>query len=155
MRRKQRQDRAGSVFGDRESLCRTSLWIVSSGERCAEGPPKDRDLTPGAVLLPSGEQATYISATADGSSFYALMTDSSVYAWGRNDRGQLGDGTTTDRSTPVRVVGVTTPYGVTAGTAHACSQTSSFAVQCWGANDLGQLGDGTFVDRPTPVTISF
>jgi alpha-tubulin suppressor-like RCC1 family protein len=129
-------------------------WGANDHGQLGDGTVVDH-LTPGAVLLPSGEQAKYISATADGSSFYALMTDSSVYAWGRNDRGQLGDGTTTDRSTPVRVVGVATPYGVTAGTAHACSQTSSFAVQCWGANDLGQLGDGTFVDRPTPVTISF
>ena len=138
------------VLGDGSIAC----WGLNSHGQLGDGTVVDR-FTPAAVLLPSGEQATYISATTDGSSFYALMTDTSVYAWGRNDRGQLGDGTTTDRSTPVRVVGVTTPYGVAAGNAHACSQTSSFIVQCWGANDLGQLGDGTFVDRPTPQTISF
>jgi hypothetical protein len=129
-------------------------WGTNSHGQLGDGTVVDH-LIPAAVLLPSGEQAQYLSANADGSSFYALMSDGSVYSWGRNDRGQLGDGTTTDRSSPVRVVGVTTPYGVTAGNAHACSQTSSWAVQCWGANDLGQLGDGTFVDRPTPVTITF
>jgi len=138
------------LLGDGSIAC----WGLNSNGQLGDGTMVDR-FTPAAVLLPSGGKATYITANADGSSFYALMSDSSVCSWGRNDRGQLGDGTTTDRSTPVRVVGVTTPYGVAAGNAHACSQTSSFIVQCWGANDLGQLGDGTFVDRPTPQTISF
>jgi hypothetical protein len=139
------------VLGDDSIAC----WGVNSHGQLGDGTMVDR-FTPAAVLLPCGAQGKSISATTDGSSFYAVMMDNSLYAWGRNDRGQLGDGTTTDRSTPVLVVGVTNPYAPTAGNAHACSQSyNNFIVQCWGANDLGQVGDGTFVDRPTPETITF
>jgi len=63
---------------------------------------------------------------------------------GQNDRGQLGDGTTTDRVSPVDVTGLASGVvAVTAGDAYTCALTSVGGVKCWGANFFGQLGEGT------------
>jgi len=67
-----------------------------------------------------------------------------VYCWGRNTEGELGDGTTTDRLTPVAAkipLGVSID-SVSAGQDHACALSTSFKVFCWGANVFGQLGSG-------------
>lgn len=77
-----------------------------------------------------------------------------VYCWGENDKGQLGNGTTTDSPLPVLVSGVTGARSVTAGEKHACAVLASGQVKCWGQNNKGQLGDGTTTDRATAVTVA-
>jgi alpha-tubulin suppressor-like RCC1 family protein len=75
--------------------------------------------------------------------------------WGNNERGQIGDGTTTDRHGPVSVSGLSS--GVTdifASRGHSCAVTEAGAARCWGYNNEGQLGDGSTTDRHTPVTVS-
>ena len=83
----------------------------------------------------------------------ALTNDGKVWAWGENDRGQLGDGTTTPRATPVQVVGLTDVLSIAAGARHSLAIGKGFAVMAWGADDAGQLGDGKTTDSPTPVTV--
>lgn len=107
------------------------------------------------VAFPADAASIRDVAAGDGFSC-SMMADGHAYCWGRNDRGQLGDGSTTDRDLPVLVGGgVTfdTATSITTGSAHACARKLDGAVYCWGANDRGQLGDGTTVDRvvPTPV----
>lgn len=83
----------------------------------------------------------------------ALLTGGSVRCWGRNGYGQLGDGTTKDRPTPITPSKLTS--GVVAigtGSVHSCALLSTGKVECWGENDVGQLGDGTHLDRHRPVT---
>lgn len=81
-----------------------------------------------------------------------------VGCWGANFSGQLGDGTTERRSTPVTVRTTALAQGspsetrVTAGGAHACVIVGD-RLGCWGDNSLGQLGDGSAVSRPTPVAV--
>ena len=78
-----------------------------------------------------------------------------VKCWGDNEYGQLGDGTTTDRLTPVEVSGPTSDVMmVAAGKYHTCAVTNVGGVKCWGKNDNGQLGDGTTTQRLTPVDVS-
>lgn len=72
---------------------------------------------------------------------------------GRNERGELGDGTRTPRAHPVRAHGITGAVGVALGDAHVCALLASGEVRCAGANEAGQLGDGTRVDRWRPVTV--
>jgi hypothetical protein len=67
--------------------------------------------------------------------------DTVVHCWGANNEGQLGDGTTTDRTRPVEAV--TGALGLAAGQEHTCVITDTRTVSCWGRNDVGQLGTGT------------
>lgn len=83
----------------------------------------------------------------------ARRTDGSVWCWGSNQFGNLGDGSTTSRTRPVRVEGVTGATAVAAGGGHACAIATSGAVWCWGDNFYGQVGDGTTSDRLLPVEV--
>ena len=77
-----------------------------------------------------------------------------IYAWGYNTSGQLGDGTTSNRSSPVTVVGgITNWRQISAGEFHGLGLTSSGVVYAWGRNNNGNLGDGTTTSRSSPVTV--
>jgi hypothetical protein len=95
-------------------------------------------------------------AVATGSAYSCALTRSGgVRCWGYNFTGQLGDGTTTDRSTPVDVVGLRSGVAELAtGGFHACALTRRGGVTCWGGNGVGQIGDGTTAGRPAPVDVS-
>ena len=83
-----------------------------------------------------------------------MTSGGAAKCWGNNGDGELGDGTTTNRTTPTDVIGLAS--GVTASTAgfrHTCALTSAGDVKCWGDNDSGQLGDGTNEARTTPMDV--
>ena len=92
---------------------------------------------------------------AGGSHTCALTTGSGLLCWGRNDYGQLGDGTTTSRKSPVNVAGLAAGVGaVSAGPRHTCVLMQTGEARCWGFNFYGQLGDGTTSTRLVPVSVS-
>lgn len=72
----------------------------------------------------------------------ALQTDGAAYCWGKNSRGQLGNGTQDDSFTPVRVALSGAARQLSAGADHACAALESTGMQCWGDNAHGQLGNG-------------
>lgn len=75
-----------------------------------------------------------------------------MQCWGYNLRGQLGDGTTTNRLTPVLVSGLDiVPVEVSLGGSHTCVRSAAGAVRCWGQNTYGELGIGTTQNQPLPV----
>ncbi|MEV7186618.1 hypothetical protein [Kitasatospora sp. NPDC093102] len=77
--------------------------------------------------------------------------DSRLKAWGQNTAGQLGDGTTVFRITPVTVPGLTGVQLVAGGREHTVALSGTSTVHSWGSNGSGQLGDGTTSDSTTPV----
>jgi|GEM_PF-6595763 len=77
-----------------------------------------------------------------------------VWTWGRNDLGQLGDGTTINRLAPVQISGLTGVTAIVGGSGQTVALKLDGTVWTWGRNDLGQLGDGTTINRLTPVQVS-
>ena len=84
----------------------------------------------------------------------ALKTDGTVWAWGYNVHGQVGDDTTEDRNTPVQVSNLTNVQAIAAGKCHTLALKSDGTVWAWGDNGRGQLGDATNAERHTPVQVS-
>jgi len=83
-----------------------------------------------------------------------LLPDGAAYCWGENGSGQLGDGTTTRRTTAVPVAGGLLFDVVAAGTTHTCGVTTGHRVYCWGSNTFGELGDGTTTARAAPTAVA-
>lgn len=83
----------------------------------------------------------------------ALKDDNTVWTWGQNDYGRLGDGTIENSATPVQVKGLNDVISVSAGYAHTVVIKKDGTVWAWGANNHGQIGDGTTEFRTSPVQV--
>ena len=117
--------------------------------RTADGTPSIQTSIVPVTDLSSG--VTDIAAGATHS--LAVMDDGSVRSWGSNQGGQLGDGTTANRSVPVPVTGLANAVSVAAGDGHSLALTADGTVVAWGQNAIGELGDGTQTRRTTPVPV--
>ena len=83
-----------------------------------------------------------------------LTSTGIAYAWGSNDNGRLGDGTTTAKSSPVTVIGGITNWSqLSGGVTFSVGLTGAGVAYAWGYNGRGNLGDGTTTNRSSPVTV--
>jgi alpha-tubulin suppressor-like RCC1 family protein len=109
-----------------------------------------------AVGVP-GLAANSVSQVSAGFGACALVMlgglATGLRCWGQNANGQLGDGTTTARKSPVKVKGITSAQAVTTSGTHACALVQNGGAWCWGANGNGEIGDGTTTDRHAPVAV--
>lgn len=126
-----------------------SCWGNSNAGQLGDGTTTTLRFDPGPVTALSN--VTEIKSSTY--SVYALINNGTVYAWGYNNDGQLGDGTTSLRPSPVAVSGLSGAISIEAGLTHACAILTDTTVRCWGSNGKGQLGDGTTTQRLTPVTV--
>jgi alpha-tubulin suppressor-like RCC1 family protein len=125
---------------------RAAFRYQGSASPCTTGYYDDRDDLAFAV-----EKRRQVVAGQDHS--LLLREDGTVWAWGINTYGQLGDGTTTSRTTPVRVVGLDNVAYLAAGMWHSLALKIDGTVWAWGYNGQRQLGDGTFTNRSLPVQV--
>ncbi len=95
-----------------------------------------------------------IAVAAGGTHTIELKSDGTVWAWGWNNFGQLGDGTTTDSLAPIQVSGLTDVTAIAAGDVHSIALKNDGTIWAWGFNRAGQLGDGTTIYSSTPVQVS-
>jgi alpha-tubulin suppressor-like RCC1 family protein len=84
----------------------------------------------------------------------ALKRDGSLWGWGNNREGEIGDGTSTDRSSPVRVGELTNVKAVAAGSIHTLALLANGTVWASGYNAEGELGDGTNANRFSPAPVN-
>lgn len=99
---------------------------------------------------------------AGGTTVMALLPDGTIWGWGGNTYGQVGDGTSTNQSTPVRVPGLSNVAAIAVGGYHSAAIKLDGTVWAWGDNCCGQLGNGTsdgvatwpLPPHPTPVQVT-
>jgi hypothetical protein len=117
----------------------------AGGVRCFEG-----DAPRESVLAGSEVKALAMGAAHA----CAMLADRSVHCWGKNDAGQLGDGSTRDSMTEaVPVKGLGGALQLEAGDRHTCARLVNETVSCWGANDRHQLADGNTAPSSVPVPL--
>jgi alpha-tubulin suppressor-like RCC1 family protein len=93
-------------------------------------------------------------AAAGGYHTVEILEDGTLWGWGYNGSGQLGDGTTTNRTSPTQIGSATNWSSVAAGDYHTIGIMSDGTLWGWGYNLYGQLGDGTTTDRTSPTQIA-
>jgi alpha-tubulin suppressor-like RCC1 family protein len=121
------------------------------------GPTGTVTLKDGSKPVGSAPVTLLPDSAAVSAGFYhtcAVTAAGGVKCWGQNDYGQLGDGTTTNRPTPVAVSGLSSGVvAVHAGRLHSCAVTAAGGVKCWGAGANGRLGNGASADSSFPVPV--
>ena len=116
----------------------------------------DGTMTSSPIPVRIGTHSDWVSISTQGMAQHSLgiRADGSLWAWGNNFFGGLGNGTTIDRRTPVRIGTHSDWVGISAGLRNSVGIRADGSVWVWGGNYLGQLGDGTINDSHIPIRIT-
>lgn len=146
--------------GDAHSLALKSdgtvwAWGLNSNGRLGDGTTTQRTAPvqvkgAGGVGFLGG----VVALSAGTAHNLALKSDGTIWVWGSNANGRLGDGTTTQRTTPVKLAGISGITSVAAGGSHSLAIKTDGSVLAWGLNTSGQLGDRTNAQHVSPVGVS-
>jgi alpha-tubulin suppressor-like RCC1 family protein len=124
-------------------------WGCNGNGRLGDGTAVDRSI-PGTT---AGGSTTWSIVSAGGYQTLAIKTDGTLWTWGSNGSGQLGDGTSTNRSSPGTTSGGGTNWSsVNSGQYHTAGIKTDGTLWTWGGNGCGQLGNSTITNRSSPGT---
>lgn len=136
-----------------------SSYFIRSGQLWSVGRNQSGQLGDGSTVDKSspvqiGTLNTWseVFASEDETAF-AIKTDGTLWAWGKNNFGQVGDNSTITRSSPVQIGTLTNWYTVSNGGFGALAVKNDGTLWAWGLNGSGQLGDGSLTNRSSPVQI--
>lgn len=136
-------------------------WGYNNVGQLGDGTTTTRYSPSNVVTLPVGVTGWTKMHAGGHANGCAIANTGNLYCWGNNSAGQIGDGTYTDRYTPVLISkpsGVSNwtevSLGMNAGTGYSCALGNNGRAYCWGINNVGQLGDGTTTTRTTPKIVN-
>jgi alpha-tubulin suppressor-like RCC1 family protein len=130
-------------------------WGANQNGQLGRKTVTDHEVTPARVAV-----LNHVTKIAAGHDFaLALRSDGIVFAWGRGQLGQLGNGTTADSPVPVKIAGLSRVTGIAAGwEASLATENDGISaltsVWAWGGNEYGELGDGTTAGHATPERVT-
>ena len=101
-----------------------------------------------------GSDSNWSTATCGYNNSFAIKTNGTLWAWGQNDLGQLGDGTTIDRGFPIQIGTATNWASVSAGYGHTIATKTDGSLWSWGDGSLGQQPVGSYTSSLVPVQIN-
>ncbi len=101
-----------------------------------------------------GTSTNWSSVSAGSGHSFGIQTDGSLWAWGNNGNGRLGDGTTTIRTTPTKIGTTANWASIVSLASHSVAIQTDNSIWAWGSNGSGQLGDGTTTEKYSPTQIS-
>lgn len=129
-----------------------TLYVFGGGSNGSGG----NGLTDMNFLNPTqiGSDTNWTQVSAGANTSYAIKTDGTLWAWGQNDYGQLGDGTTDNKGYPTQIGTDTNWASVQAGYQHCVALKTDGSLWAWGDNSLSQLGIGTSSSSSVPVQIT-
>jgi len=112
--------------------------------------------TTGNALVPTGISGggSWKTINAEGLHSCGIKADDTLWCWGWNSSGQLGDNSVTQRIIPTAISGGGSWKGIDIGSTYSCGTKSDNSAWCWGSNSYGQLGDSTITDRLVPTAVS-
>ena len=126
-------------------------WGINSSGQLGNGTTTDSPIP----VQVTGLSTAATAVSAGYGHVLSLQNDTSVWAWGSNSNGQLGNGTTTNSAVPVQVTGLSSMIAIAAGNDFSLAmRNTDLTVWAWGINSNGQLGNGTTTDSSTAVTVS-
>jgi alpha-tubulin suppressor-like RCC1 family protein len=125
-------------------------WGLNADGQVGDGTSTNRNLPVQVTAL--GNNVAGVSAGDQHTC--ARKTDGTLWCWGLNADGQLGDGTNTSRASPVQVMASGFFIEISAGGYHTCGRKGDGTLLCWGANNVGMVGDGTTTNRSAPVPVT-
>lgn len=137
-----------------------SLGIKSNGTLWAWGNPSFGKLGLGPnlnlVTTPTqvGTDTNWTQVAAGNNTSFAIKSDGTLWGWGNNEQGQIGDGTYENRNVPTQIGSATNWVKVKSGTNHTLGLKSNTVLFAWGSDNTGQLGIGASNNfSPTPIEI--
>ena len=127
-----------------------SLWMMGSSVAGGLGDNTSTDKSSPVQTITGGTNWKY-AACGYSNTAAAIKTDGTLWVWGQNAYGMLGDGTNSNRSSPVQTITGGSNWSQIACGYHMVAVKTDGTLWCWGRDQYGQLGDGTVTDKSSPV----